>query len=139
MFDGSLGAVSPLLEMGAYEALWARADTSFKTLAERFRSVTGAMPSSFVDADEGKRFAQETLALPWVVSSQHGPGRRPWTVQGTFATHEEAEAYVASYRAASLGLRDDSPILKNARPIEWRICTRAEAETERHGLITKRP
>lgn len=37
--------------MGAYEALWLRADASFKTLGELFRASPGALPSELVDPD----------------------------------------------------------------------------------------
>lgn len=48
----SLGAarapISPLREMGAYEALWLEAKASFKSIAERFARDPGALPSDFV-------------------------------------------------------------------------------------------
>jgi DNA processing protein len=45
-------AVSPKRELGAYEALWARDGTWFKSIAEEFRAHPGAVPSDFVsDAD----------------------------------------------------------------------------------------
>jgi DNA processing protein len=47
--DFASRAVSPFLELGAYEALWDRAKASFKTIAERFARTPGAVPSSFVD------------------------------------------------------------------------------------------
>lgn len=41
-------AVSPFVEMGAYEAIWAEEKVSFKTLSERFAAVPGSVPSDFV-------------------------------------------------------------------------------------------
>ncbi|MDE0524482.1 MAG: DNA-protecting protein DprA [Boseongicola sp.] len=42
-------AISPFIELGAYEALWEDAGASFKRIAARFASVPGALPSDFVD------------------------------------------------------------------------------------------
>ena len=44
--------IVPSREMAAYEALWTRKKTSFKTLAECFRSNPHAMPSELVSPDE---------------------------------------------------------------------------------------
>ena len=44
-------AVSPFLEMGAYEALWSEPKTTFKSLSERFARHPGSIPSDFVPAD----------------------------------------------------------------------------------------
>ena len=41
-------AISPLMEMGAYEALWDKPDTTFKTLSEKFAARPDAVPSDFV-------------------------------------------------------------------------------------------
>ena len=41
--------ISPALEMGAYEALWARPGASFKTIADIFRSHPAVLPSGLVD------------------------------------------------------------------------------------------
>ena len=41
-------AVSPLRELGAYEALWEEPSASFKTLSEKFAAHPGAVPSDFV-------------------------------------------------------------------------------------------
>lgn len=43
-----VNAISPLLELGAYEALWDAKGASFKTLSERFEREPGALPSDFV-------------------------------------------------------------------------------------------
>lgn len=60
----SVRAVSPLKEMGAYEALWARAETTFQSLADLFRENPGVRPSDLVDDYESKYFldlAQQLL------------------------------------------------------------------------------
>ena len=45
------GAVSPFLEMGAYEALWCEQGATFRRMAERFAGCEGCLPSRFVDRD----------------------------------------------------------------------------------------
>ena len=51
-------AVSPFLEMGAYEALWDRDGTTFKRLADRFAEQPGQLPSDFVSKEEAARYAE---------------------------------------------------------------------------------
>jgi len=46
--DFQARAVMPVRELGAYEALWAREGTTFKTLADTFRRHPGSVPSEFV-------------------------------------------------------------------------------------------
>jgi DNA processing protein len=60
--DFEARAIAPARELGAYEALWAREGTSFKSLAEMFRSAPGAMPSDLVGAGEARRYGQLALA-----------------------------------------------------------------------------
>jgi DNA processing protein len=50
-------AVSPMLEMGAYEALWDESGASFKTISAKFRSTPGALPSSFVETSTATKYA----------------------------------------------------------------------------------
>jgi len=60
--DFDARAISPLRELGAYEALWEDPDTSFKTLSEKFAARPGAVPSDFVPparARECAAFVQE--------------------------------------------------------------------------------
>jgi DNA processing protein len=59
----SLPAVSPLLEMGAYEALWANTTASFKTIADRFRARPNALPSDFVMPSIAEDFAKRVLSI----------------------------------------------------------------------------
>jgi DNA processing protein len=53
----TLRAISPLKEMGAYEALWANPDTTFATLAARFRDHPEYLPSDFVREHEAQYFS----------------------------------------------------------------------------------
>jgi len=44
--------ISPIHEMGAYEALWNHRKSSFRTIAKSFREQPGALPSELVTEDE---------------------------------------------------------------------------------------
>lgn len=60
----ALAPISPLRELGAYEALWLEPKASFKSIAEKFRRDRGALPSDFVQplvADEAYRRAVAIL------------------------------------------------------------------------------
>lgn len=46
--SGVASALSPLLELGAYEALWDEKGASFKSISEKFERDPGALPSDFV-------------------------------------------------------------------------------------------
>ncbi len=50
-------ATSPFLEMGAYEALWSEPTATFKSLAKRFASHPGCVPSNFVSLNEARECA----------------------------------------------------------------------------------
>ena len=50
----SPAAVSPLLELGAYEAIWDWEGTSFKSISEKFAKEPGSLPSDFVPANEAR-------------------------------------------------------------------------------------
>lgn len=52
-----VNAMSPLLELGAYEALWDAKGASFKTLSERFEKEPGALPSEFVPRARAEEYA----------------------------------------------------------------------------------
>lgn len=52
-----INAVSPFIEMGAYEALWSREKTSFKTIANLVRGSRDVPLSAFVGEDETEEFA----------------------------------------------------------------------------------
>jgi DNA processing protein len=53
--------ISPLRELGAYEALWLQNGASFKTIADRFADDPTAMPSDFVEPSAADRCAREVL------------------------------------------------------------------------------
>jgi len=61
------GAISPMLEMGAYEWLWQQEQqgarkVSFKVLAEMFRDHPGHWPSELVSSADAQACAEEVLA-----------------------------------------------------------------------------
>lgn len=60
--DG-IRAVSPMLEIGAYETLWARPETTFHHLANRFRERPGSLPSDFVDHAEALAMAKTVVTM----------------------------------------------------------------------------
>lgn len=59
--DFEARAVSPLREMGAYEALWDEQGATFKTISERFAAAPGALPSDFVPAQKASDYAAFVL------------------------------------------------------------------------------
>ena len=59
----TIRAISPLKEMGAYEALWAKPEASFKSLAQKFRELPDRLPSDFVAEYEADYFAQVVLGM----------------------------------------------------------------------------
>ncbi len=59
----SIGSISPMREMGAYEALWVKTSATFKRLADKFRARPDAVPSDFVEPAVADKFAQDALDL----------------------------------------------------------------------------
>lgn len=59
--DFEARAISPVRELGAYEALWLREGATFKSIADLFRAQPGAVPSDFVGAQESERSARLAL------------------------------------------------------------------------------
>jgi DNA processing protein len=59
----TLRAISPLREMGAYEALWAKSETTFTSLARKFREAPDLLPSDFVAEYEAKFFADIVMQM----------------------------------------------------------------------------
>lgn len=49
--------------MGAYEALWSRKGSTFKTLADLFRASPEATPASFIDRGVADFFAEKALEI----------------------------------------------------------------------------
>jgi DNA processing protein len=56
-------AVSPFLELGAYEALWDEQKASFKTIADLFARQEGALPSDFVERARATAYANTVHRL----------------------------------------------------------------------------
>jgi len=54
----TLRSISPLREMGAYEALWAKPETTFTSLAAQFREHPDYLPSDFVLDYEAQYFSE---------------------------------------------------------------------------------
>lgn len=50
-------AISPLRELGAYEALWDNPGVTFKTMSEKFAKRPGSLPSDFVPAKKAEEYA----------------------------------------------------------------------------------
>ncbi len=50
-------AVSPFLEMGAYEVLWTEPKTTFRSLSQRFARYPDSLPSDFVSVDRAYEYA----------------------------------------------------------------------------------
>jgi DNA processing protein len=59
----TLRAISPLTEMGAYEALWAKPETTFASLAKKFRDSLDFLPSDFVTEYDAKYYSEVVLKL----------------------------------------------------------------------------
>lgn len=57
--DFAQRAVSPFVELGAYEALWEEANATFKSLADMFAKREGTLPSDFVERSKAARYANE--------------------------------------------------------------------------------
>lgn len=58
----ALAPISPLREIGAYEALWLEKGATFKTLADRFALDAEALPSDFVAAQVADQYGTEVMA-----------------------------------------------------------------------------
>lgn len=55
--------ISPLRELGAYEALWLEKGASFKTIAERFAADPTALPSDFIPPSLADKCARDVLRI----------------------------------------------------------------------------
>jgi DNA processing protein len=60
--DFSERAVSPFMELGAYESLWDEQNASFKSIAAKFSKQQGAVPSDFVSPARAFAYANEVHA-----------------------------------------------------------------------------
>lgn len=54
-------AIMPARELGAYEALWAKQGTSFKSLAKMFEEHPGSVPSDFVSPSDAEHHSRLSL------------------------------------------------------------------------------
>ena len=112
-------AISPYREMGAYEALWTRAGTTFRSLSKRFAQHPGKLPSDFVSREEAvcraefveKRFLEASVT-PFGVRV-HGAAEYPSKLRD--ASHPVEVLYyhgwwdlVASRSVAVVGTRNPS-------------------------------
>ena len=61
--DGpAIAPISPLRELGAYEAMWLESGATFKKIADRFAADPEALPSDFVSASAAAQCASEVMA-----------------------------------------------------------------------------
>lgn len=81
--DFGARAVSPMKEIGAYEALWDEWAASFKSISEKFSAAPGAVPSDFVSSSKASEYAafvlkrfQDALVKRFGVRI-HGTGEYP--------------------------------------------------------------
>lgn len=77
--DRFVRSISPTLELGAYEHLWAQSGATFRSIAERFRREHGSLPSDLVSRDEAEKTASRALSL----LREHGVGRFGLTIHQT--------------------------------------------------------
>ena len=117
--DFEARAISPFQEMGAYEAMWCRAGTTFTSLAKQFASHPGSLPSDFVSPDEaqecavlvGRKFGEADIKFGVRV---HGAGEYPSKLRDA-ASPVEVLYYqgwwdlAASRSVAVVGTRRPSP------------------------------
>jgi DNA processing protein len=59
----AIPAISPVLELGAYEVLWAMPNASFTSLAAKFRENPDKLPSDFVDYNCAMTMAETVLKM----------------------------------------------------------------------------
>lgn len=69
--EGVLRAISPLRELGAYEALWSQSGATFKSIADKFRTHINALPSDLVDEQLAKETGMRVVAR----LREHGVGK----------------------------------------------------------------
>lgn len=113
-------AVSPLRELGAYEALWDDPTASFKTIAEKFSAHPDAVPSDFVPPEKASEYASNVLRLFREASVErfgvriHGAGEYPQKLRD--AAHPIELLYyqgwwdlAASRSVAIVGTRKPTP------------------------------
>lgn len=80
--DFDARAVSPLLELGAYEALWDEPKASFKSIAAKFAASPRSRPSDFVSASKAREYADVVFRELTEIGQRfgvriHGAGEYP--------------------------------------------------------------
>src|SRR5262245_60598650 len=113
-------AISPFLEMGAYEYLWDNDAANFKNIAEKFAAHPNAIPSDFVPAGkalEKAAYVRRTFAEAGIKNfgvRVHGAGEYPQKLR--VAQHPVELLYyqgwwdlVESRSVAVVGTREPSP------------------------------
>jgi DNA processing protein len=73
--DEFFRSISPFLELGAYEVLWAQKGATFKRIAEQFRENLDALPSDLVPHAEAAQMAE------WVLQRFKAAGIERWGVR----------------------------------------------------------
>src|SRR5690242_10067674 len=61
--ENPVRSISPLLEMGAYETLWAQKGASFKNIADTLKSSPDTLLSDLVSHSEAREMAQKVIRL----------------------------------------------------------------------------
>lgn len=61
--DLSSFTISPLLEVGAYEMMWAEENTTWKKIADKFRENPNTLPSGFVPKTDARSMAEKILKM----------------------------------------------------------------------------
>ena len=61
LFKDRYKPIVPMLEMGAYEALWLQKGATFKSIAEKYSRDPYALPSDFVEPNEAREAADEVI------------------------------------------------------------------------------
>ncbi len=61
----------PARELGAYEALWAKEGTTFKSLADIFRQHPGSVPSDFVSSGDAEQYSRMALGTIRAAGIKH--------------------------------------------------------------------
>ena len=61
-FGPALSPISPLQEMGAYEAIWLERGSTFKTIADRFAADPDALPSDLIEPKQVQLCAEAAYA-----------------------------------------------------------------------------
>ena len=59
----AIAPISPLREMGAYEALWLQPGATFKSIADKFASDPYALPSDFIEREMAEKCAIEAAKI----------------------------------------------------------------------------